>query len=52
MQILIISICDVLQLSRSTYYYEAKEQADSGDEISAAIIDIFHKRRQNYVHDK
>jgi transposase InsO family protein len=41
-------MCDVLQLSRSTYYYEAKEHANSDDEITAAIIDIFHKSRQNY----
>lgn len=41
-------MCNVLQLSRSTYYYEAKEKANSDDEITAAIIDIFHKSRQNY----
>jgi transposase InsO family protein len=29
-------------------YYEAKEQAKSDDELTAAIIDIFHKSRQNY----
>lgn len=39
---------DVLQLSRSTYYYEAKEQTRSEDELITAIIDIFHKSRQNY----
>ncbi len=41
-------MCDVLQVSRSTYYYEAKEQEKSEDELVAAIIDIFHKSRQNY----
>lgn len=41
-------MCDVLQLPRSTYYYEAKEQSRSDAELKAAIIDIFHKSRQNY----
>jgi putative transposase len=41
-------MCDVLQLPRSTYYYEAKEQDKLEDEITEAIIDIFHKSRQNY----
>lgn len=41
-------MCDVQQVSRSTYYYEAKEQEKSEDELVAAIIDIFHKNRQNY----
>lgn len=41
-------MCDVLQLSRSTYYYEAKEHTQSDDELTASIIDIFHKSRQNY----
>jgi putative transposase len=41
-------MCDVLQLSRSTYYYEAKEQSKAEDELTLAIIDIYHKSRQNY----
>ena len=41
-------MCYVLQLTRSTYYYEEKEQSKSEDELTAAIIDIFHKSRQNY----
>jgi putative transposase len=41
-------MCDVLQLPRSTYYYEAKEQSKSEDELTSAIIDIFNKSRQNY----
>lgn len=41
-------MCDVLQLPRSTYYYEAKEQSKSEDELTAAIIEVFHKSRQNY----
>ncbi|MDQ0201229.1 hypothetical protein J2S10_004435 [Neobacillus ginsengisoli] len=31
-----------------TYYYEAKEQSNSGEELTAAIVEIFHKSRQNY----
>lgn len=41
-------MCNVLQISRSTYYYETKEQKKSEDHLTAAIIDIFHKSRQNY----
>ncbi|GIN88457.1 hypothetical protein J6TS2_48430 [Heyndrickxia sporothermodurans] len=40
-------MCKVLQLLRSTYYYEAKEKI-SDDEITSAIIDIFQASRQNY----
>ncbi|MEJ9152475.1 IS3 family transposase, partial [Bacillus smithii] len=45
---LISAMCDVLQLSRSTYYYEAKEQVNKEDELTAAILEIFKKSRQNY----
>lgn len=41
-------MCNVLQIPRSTYYYEAKEQKKSADHLRTAIIDIFHKSRQNY----
>jgi transposase InsO family protein len=41
-------MCDVLQLSRSTYYYEAKEQSNAEDELTAAVLEIFRKSRQNY----
>ena len=41
-------MCNVLQIPRSTYYYEAKEQKKSADHLTTAIIDIFHKSRQNY----
>ncbi|XJZ27647.1 IS3 family transposase [Bacillota bacterium Lsc_1132] len=44
----ISAMCDVLQLSRSTYYYESKEQSDTEDELTEAIKDIFQKSRQNY----
>jgi transposase InsO family protein len=39
---------DVLQVPRSTYYYEAKEQTGSVDDLTVHIIDIFYKSRQNY----
>ena len=40
-------MCKVLQLPRSTYYYEASEPS-SEDEISSVIVDIFQASRQNY----
>ena len=40
-------MCKVLQVSRSTYYYEAKQKADES-ELTAAIIDIFKTSRNNY----
>ncbi len=40
-------MCKVLQLQRSTYYYETKERL-SEDEITTKIIEIFHLSRQNY----
>lgn len=40
-------MCKVLQVSRSTYYYEAKQKADES-ELTVAIIDIFKASRNNY----
>lgn len=40
-------MCRVLQLPRSTYYYEAKER-EPEEKLVSAIIDIFHASRQNY----
>jgi putative transposase len=40
-------MCKVLQILRSTYYYEAKERA-SEDDLTSTIIDIFQNSRQNY----
>jgi len=40
-------MCKVLQLSRSTYYYEVKERA-SEDVLTSKIIEIFRSNRQNY----
>ncbi|MEC0668157.1 IS3 family transposase, partial [Priestia flexa] len=43
----ISAMCKVLQLPRSTYYYEAKERKNE-DDITSDIIEIFHQSRQNY----
>jgi putative transposase len=40
-------MCKVLQLNRSTYYYEVKERAKV-DDITSDVIDIFQASRQNY----
>lgn len=36
-----------LQISRSTFYYEAKERTHE-DELTKVIVDIFHKNRKAY----
>jgi putative transposase len=40
-------MCKVLQLPRSTYYYEAKERKNE-DDVTSDIVEIFHQSRQNY----
>ncbi len=40
-------MCDVLQIARSTFYYEAKETAEE-DDVTEAVVDIFHKNRNAY----
>src|SRR3954447_13826538 len=40
-------MCKVLQIPRSTYYYEAKERVTE-DDMTSDVIDIFHASRQNY----
>jgi len=40
-------MCDVLQIAKSTFYYEAKER-QSEDELAKAIVDIFHKNLRAY----
>ena len=37
----------VLQIPRSTYYYEAKERSTE-DDVTTDVIDIFHVSPQNY----
>jgi len=41
-------MCDVLQLPRSTYYYESKAQEKDESELTSLIIHIFNKNRQCY----
>lgn len=41
------AMCKVLQIFRSTYYYEAKQKTDES-ELTAAVIDIFKASRNNY----
>ena len=45
-------MCDVLQLPRSTYYYEAKIRDNQDEELTKLIIDIFKKSRDNYGQRK
>ena len=40
-------MCKVLQLPRSTFYYEAKERKNE-DDITSDFIEIFNRCRQNY----
>jgi putative transposase len=40
-------MCNVLQIARSTFYYEAKERPNE-DHITEAVEDIFHKNRKAY----
>ena len=40
-------MCDVLQIARSTFYYEAKEAAKE-DDATTVIVEIFHKNRNTY----
>lgn len=41
-------MCDVLQIQRSTYYYQAKERLGTESELTETIIEIFQNSRQNY----
>ncbi|MEV2375000.1 IS3 family transposase [Paenibacillus larvae] len=41
------AMCDVLQISRSTYYYEAKERQNE-DHVTHHIVEIFEKNRKAY----
>ncbi|MGJ9384157.1 IS3 family transposase [Salipaludibacillus sp. CF4.18] len=46
------AMCAVLQLARSTYYYEAKIRDDQDEELITLINDIFKKSRYNYGQRK
>lgn len=41
------AMCRVLQVNRSTYYYEAKQKPDE-TRLSAEITEIFRISRNNY----
>ncbi len=43
----ISAMCRVLQVNRSTYYYEAKEKADE-TELVAQVKETFRQSRNNY----
>ena len=42
------AMCKVLQIQRSTYYYESKARENNDNELTITITEIFHKSRQNY----
>ncbi|HET7818916.1 MAG TPA: IS3 family transposase [Bacteroidia bacterium] len=49
----ISAMCDVLQIPRSTYYYEAKERdTKEEEELTKLIVEIFHKNRRVYGQRK
>ncbi|WP_188778825.1 IS3 family transposase, partial [Paenibacillus hunanensis] len=41
------AMCDVLEIAKSTFYYEAKESPKE-DDLTQAIVEIFHKNRKAY----
>ena len=41
------AMCEVLQVSRSTYYYESKANKDES-QLVADIVEIFRRSRNNY----
>ncbi len=45
-------MCGLLQIARSTYYYEAKIRDDQEDELTYLIVDIFKQSRNNYGQRK
>ncbi len=45
-------MCDVLQIPRSTYYYEAKIRDNQDDELSELIVKIFKDSRDIYGQRK
>ncbi|GAB3809358.1 hypothetical protein GCM10028868_39100 [Virgibacillus kimchii] len=47
------AMCEVLQIPRSTYYYEAKERdTKEEEELTKLIVEIFHKNRRVYGQRK
>src|SRR5699024_1225885 len=46
------AMCDVLEIPRSTYYYEAKDRENQDEELTDLIVDIFKKNRNIYGQRK
>ncbi|MGF9801087.1 IS3 family transposase [Brevibacillus agri] len=44
----ISAMCKILQVNRSTYYYESNEQSSVDDEVEQAIIRIFGENQRVY----
>lgn len=40
-------MCEVLQIARSTFYYESKEK-EIEEEVTTSIVEIFHTNRKAY----
>ena len=45
-------MCEVLQIPRSTYYYEARERNDQEEELTRLIVEIFKNSRNIYGQRK
>jgi putative transposase len=45
-------MCDVLQIPRSTYYYEAKERDNQEKELTKLVVEIFKNSRNIYGQRK
>jgi len=41
------AMCNVLEIAKSTFYHEAKEKPNE-DELTEAIVEIFHNNRKVY----
>jgi len=45
-------MCEVLQIPRSTYYYQAKEREYTDDGVSELVVQIFKDSRNIYGQRK
>ncbi len=45
-------MCNVLQLSRATYYYEAKQAQHTGDELSPLVKKSSERAVRTMEHEK
>src|SRR5699024_6947410 len=46
------AMCKVLQIPRSTYYYESKERDNQEEELTNLVVQIFKNRRNIYGQRK